>query len=158
MRASLKWRVPFPDSFIITVLFIHCVARFWRWGFGEWAATVATYLPTRPGELPKSSSSKPCDSVDEMRCMQRDSTGWHISLRTWVLLTLILAGQDGGTSQIKVNPTEVCQEMCHPVVTKLTRVALQTSPPSSRQICAAAEATTWRQLYKNTSSRKTDSQ
>ena len=50
-------------------------------------------------------------------------------LADWVGLTLIwdvprLAGrycsyllpkQAGGTSQIKVNPTEVRQEMCHPV-------------------------------------------
>ena len=41
-----------------------------KWGFegedlgnspGRWAATVATYCPSKPGELPKSSSSKPHD-------------------------------------------------------------------------------------------------
>ena len=65
-------------------------------------------------------------------------TGWHISWWTWVGLTLILildvqhsawfclgwweigrtgwaGGQDGETSKIKVYPTQVRQEMCHPV-------------------------------------------
>ena len=28
---------------------------------GWWAATVATYCPSRPGELPKFLSSKPCE-------------------------------------------------------------------------------------------------
>ena len=33
------------------------------WGVppGLWAATVATYCPSRPGELPKFLSSKPCE-------------------------------------------------------------------------------------------------
>ena len=34
------------------------------------ATTVATYCPSRPGELPKSSSLKPCDRVDEKRCIR----------------------------------------------------------------------------------------
>ena len=63
-------------------------------------------------------------------------TGWPISWRTWVGLTLIWevppscpAAQpvllishqprqnqaEGGKAKIKVNPTEVHQEMCHPV-------------------------------------------
>ena len=64
-------------------------------------------------------------------------TGWPISWRTWVGLTWVLtvpqsarfcldwwefgrsgwaARQDDGTSQIKVNPTQVRQEMGHPVL------------------------------------------
>ena len=57
-------------------------------------------------------------------------TGWGISLRTWVGLTWIwrvprlvgrycsylLPKHDGGTFQIKVNPTQVRGEMPHPVV------------------------------------------
>ena len=40
--------------------------------------------------------------------------GWREIGRTgWA------AGQDGGTSQIKVNPTQVRQEMCHPVVLQI---------------------------------------
>ena len=35
-----------------------------------WAATVATYCPNRHGELPKFLSSKPCDRVDEKRCIR----------------------------------------------------------------------------------------
>ena len=31
----------------------------------------------------------------------------------------LLPKQAGGIPQIKVNPTEVCQEMCHPVITKI---------------------------------------
>ena len=67
----------------------------------------------------------------------RECTGWPISWRIWVGLTLILsvplsaqlclgwweigrtgwaAGQDGGISQIKVNPTQVRLEMGHPVL------------------------------------------
>ena len=63
-------------------------------------------------------------------------TRWHVCWWTWVGLTLILAvppsawiclgwweigrtgwaaGKDGGTSKIKVNPTQVRQQMCHPV-------------------------------------------
>ena len=48
---------------------IHCWASRHSLGFedddlgsspGWWAATVATYCPSRPGELPKFLSSKPC--------------------------------------------------------------------------------------------------
>ena len=61
-------------------------------------------------------------------------TGWHISCRTWVGLGMFhhfahLLSQfcllfhqprhnqaEGGTTKIKVIPTEVGQEMCHPVL------------------------------------------
>ena len=36
-----------------------------------WAATVATYCPSRPGELPKFLSSKPCEWLDAPRCKYR---------------------------------------------------------------------------------------
>ena len=35
---------------------------------GSSPTTVATYCTSRPWELPKSSSSKPCDRADEKRC------------------------------------------------------------------------------------------
>ena len=49
---------------------LHCWASHHSLGFededlgsspGWWAATVATYCPSRPGELPKFLSSKPCE-------------------------------------------------------------------------------------------------
>ena len=49
---------------------IHCWTSRHSLGFEDeelgsspswWAATVATYCPSRPGELPKSLSSKPCE-------------------------------------------------------------------------------------------------
>ena len=71
----------FPNSVIISDY--HCIKTFQifhdqlqsgaahrSWGFegedlgsspGWWAATVATYCPSKPGELPKSLSSKPHD-------------------------------------------------------------------------------------------------
>ena len=50
-----------------TALFIHSVTRFKKNDNLEnfpswWAATVATYCPSKPGELPKFSSSEPHDS------------------------------------------------------------------------------------------------
>ena len=40
---------------------------------GWWAATVATYCPSRPGELPKFISSKPC----EWRAAQQCTSSWR---------------------------------------------------------------------------------
>ena len=58
-----------------TSLFIHSVARFWSWGFGEIPRLVGRYcsylMPNEAGELLQSSSSKPCDRVNEKRFIIR---------------------------------------------------------------------------------------
>ena len=59
---------------------VRSFARFGRWGFGElpgwWAATVATYCPSRLGELPKFLSSKPCEWSDAPPCTKGKIT-WY---------------------------------------------------------------------------------
>ena len=84
---------------------------------GLWANTAAALLPKLEGELTRKHTSEPFPRPDAPH------TGNFINLTyIWGVPPAggpVVPKQDDGTSQIKVNPTKVRQQMKFPVVMKL---------------------------------------
>ena len=68
------------------IMILHCWASRHTLGFededlgsspGWWAASLATYCPSRPGELPKLLSSKPCEWQDAQQCRTVEKTSTY---------------------------------------------------------------------------------